>query len=76
LSRVTSLDVTGARVLDDAISRLERRGIVVLLSGLSPRHDAILYTLGVADHLRASGRVFADTPAAIEHARTYIHPED
>ena len=36
MSRVTTLDATGANVLDDAITRLERRGIVVLLSGVAP----------------------------------------
>jgi SulP family sulfate permease len=76
LSRITSLDVTGARVLDDAISRLERRGIIVLLSGLSPRHDHILHTLGVAQHLRRDERIFPDTPTAIAHARTFIHHDE
>ena len=75
LSRVTSLDVTGAQVLGDAISRLERRGITVLLSGIRPGHDQILATLGVAADLRESGRVFADTPAAISYARDLVHAE-
>ncbi|MCW2542391.1 MAG: sulfate transporter [Frankiales bacterium] len=74
LSRVSSLDATGAQVLGDAISRLERRGITVLISGISPGHDGILAALGVADELRAQSRIFADTPAAIRYARTLIHP--
>lgn len=73
MSRITTLDATGARVLDDAIARLEHRGIVVLLSGIHDRHDQILTRLGVADHLRDSGRVFADTRAAITYARALIH---
>ena len=72
LSRITSLDVTGARVLGDAISRLEKRGIIVLLSGIRPEHDDILATLGVADHLRADHRIFVDTPAAIASARVLV----
>ena len=36
MSRVSSIDATGAQVLDDAIRRLERRGTLVLLSGLRP----------------------------------------
>jgi len=72
LSRVTSLDTTGARVLGDAITRLERRGIVVLLSGIRPHHDQILNALGVAEHLR-DARIFADTPTAIAYARALIH---
>jgi SulP family sulfate permease len=75
LSRVTSLDVTGAQVLGDAINRLERRGITVLLSGIRPGHDQILTTLGIAESLRTSGRVFLDTPAAISYARSLVHAE-
>jgi len=72
LSRVTSLDTTGARILGDAITKLERRGIVVLLSGIRPDHDQMLSTLGVATELRANGRVFTDTPSAIEAARGIV----
>ena len=72
LSRITSLDVTGARVLGDAISRLEKRGIIVLLSGIRPEHDDILSTLGVADHLRADHRIFAEIPTAIASARVLV----
>jgi SulP family sulfate permease len=74
LSRVTSLDTTGARVLGDAIGRLEGRGIIVMLSGIRPNHDHILNTLGVAEHLRRDSRVFPDTPTAITHARALLQP--
>jgi SulP family sulfate permease len=73
LSRVTSLDVTGARVLGDAISRLEHRGIVVMLSGIRTEHDDILTTLGISQRLRDDGLVFPDTPSAIAHARGMVH---
>src|SRR5690606_4687311 len=33
MSRVTTLDATGAGILDDAVKRLEGRGIIVLVSG-------------------------------------------
>lgn len=72
MSRVTTLDATGAQVLGDTISRLEHRGIVVLLSGIAPGHDEVLASLGVADHLRNRGLIFADTPAAITHARKVL----
>ncbi len=36
MSRVTAVDATGARVLGDTITRLERRGIIVMLSGICP----------------------------------------
>jgi len=75
LSRITSLDTTGARVLGDAITRLERRGITVLLSGIKPHHDQLLTVLNVADHLRRDGRIFPDTPAAIAYARDLLAHE-
>jgi SulP family sulfate permease len=69
MSRVSTIDATGAHVLGDAITRLQRRGTTVLLSGISPSHDQILTTLGIAAQLRAEGLVFPDTPTAIKHAR-------
>ncbi len=75
MSRVSTIDATGARMLGDAITQLERRGIVVLLSGVSARHDDVLGALGVADHLRRDGLIFADTPSAIAQARGIVHVE-
>ncbi|TQS30582.1 SulP family inorganic anion transporter [Microbispora sp. KK1-11] len=72
MSRVSTIDATGAGVLGDAIRRLEGKGITVLLSGIRPGHDEVLGGLGVADHLRRDGLVFPDTPAAIAHARTLL----
>ncbi|MET7397283.1 sodium-independent anion transporter [Dactylosporangium sp. NPDC005572] len=65
MSRVTTVDATGAHVLGDAISRLRRRGITVLLSGIAPHHDQVLTALGVADRLPR----FPGTPEAIAYAR-------
>jgi SulP family sulfate permease len=73
MSRVTNIDATGARILDEAITRLERRGIVVLLSGVDPLHDEVLARLGVAGHLREGGHIFDDTPHAIEYARRHLN---
>jgi SulP family sulfate permease len=73
MSCVSTIDATGAQVLGDAITRLDHRGITVLLSGIKPGHDRVLATLGVADHhLRRDGLIFPDTPAAIAHARTRL----
>jgi sulfate permease, SulP family len=75
MSRVTTLDATGARVLDDTITRLERRGIAVLLSGLAAAHEEVLISLGVGGPLRAAGRILPDTPSAIQAARQLLtHP--
>jgi sulfate permease, SulP family len=59
-------------VLGDAITRLERRGITVLLSGIASAHDEVLATLGIADRLRRDHLIFPDTPSAIEHARQLL----
>jgi SulP family sulfate permease len=72
MSRVSTIDATGAIMLDDAITRLERRGIVVLVSGIKPGHDRMLASLGAADRLRAANRVFAETPEAIAVAREIV----
>jgi SulP family sulfate permease len=76
LARVSTLDATGAQMLGDAIAKLEHRGIVVMVSGITPAHHTILETLGVGAQLRAAGLVFETTPLAIAHARTLIeqHP--
>ncbi|MFD6067186.1 MULTISPECIES: SulP family inorganic anion transporter [Amycolatopsis] len=72
LSRVSAIDATGALVLRDAIERLEHRGITVLVSGIRPGHEKVLDELGVADRLRAEGRVFPDTPHAIDFAHALL----
>jgi SulP family sulfate permease len=76
MSRISTIDATGAHVLAAAIARLERRGITVLLSGISTGHDDVLAALGTATHLRRDGLVFPDTPAAISAARDLLsdHP--
>jgi SulP family sulfate permease len=74
MSRVSTIDATGAHVLGDAINRLQHRGIIVLLSGVAARHEQVLSALGVAEQLRRDGLVFADTPAAIRYARTQLLP--
>lgn len=72
MSRVSSIDATGAHVLGDAISKLERRGITVLLSGIATGHEEVLTTLGIANHLRADDLVFTDTPSAISRAHALL----
>lgn len=71
LSRVTALDATGASVLAATIAGLERRGVTVLISGLSPEHERVLRGLGVHEQLAHERHVFATTPEAIAHARVH-----
>ena len=71
MSRVTTIDATGASVLADTISTLEGRGITVLLSGIQPHHERVLRELGVHDGLAHERHLFAHTPDAIAHARLH-----
>ena len=78
MSRVTSVDATGASVLADTISRLEGRGITVLLSGIRAEHESVLRHLGVQGRLADERHLFDTTPHAIAHARLHaqriVHP--
>jgi SulP family sulfate permease len=65
MSRVSTIDATGAHVLADAVERLERRGVRVLLSGVAERHRDVLHGIG-------SERIFPDAPAALEAARGLV----
>ncbi|WP_211212874.1 SulP family inorganic anion transporter [Nonomuraea coxensis] len=73
MSRVTTVDASGALVLGDAISRLERRGITVYVSGIRDGHHRPLRALGVISRLDEAGQVFATTPEAIAAARHRLH---
>ena len=72
MSRVTTLDATGALVLKDAVQKLNRRGIVVMTSGIRPGQRQALDSVGALDLLRSEGREYATTPEAIRGARTYL----
>ncbi|MEP9382849.1 SulP family inorganic anion transporter [Nocardioides cheoyonin] len=72
MSRVSTIDATGAKVLDEVVRRLEHRGKIVMISGIDPAHDEVLERLGVADHLRADRRIHRDTPSAIARARELV----
>ncbi|MDF5753380.1 SulP family inorganic anion transporter [Spongiactinospora sp. TRM90649] len=73
MSRVTTIDASGALVLGDAIERLQQRGILVYVSGIRDGHHRPLHALGVIERLDEAGRVFATTPQAISAARDHLH---
>ncbi|MEV5986935.1 SulP family inorganic anion transporter [Streptomyces sp. NPDC052051] len=72
MSRVSTIDATGALVLKDAVDKLNRRGIVVMGSGIRPGQRQVLDSVGALDLLRLEGREYATTPEAIEGARAYL----
>ncbi|MFE2866001.1 SulP family inorganic anion transporter [Embleya sp. NPDC059259] len=73
MSRVSTLDASGALVLKEVVERLEHRGIAVYVSGIRPDHHRTIDALGVMDRLRAEGRVLASTPEAIAAARRHLY---
>lgn len=73
MSRITTLDATGALVLKDAIDKLNRRGTVVMMSGIRPTQRQALTSVGLLETLRSQGREYATTPEAIAAARAYLH---
>lgn len=72
MSRVTTIDATGALVLKDAVEKLNRRGIVVMTSGIRAGQRQVLDSVGALDLLRLEGREYATTPEAIQGARAHL----
>ncbi|MFI6356545.1 SulP family inorganic anion transporter [Streptomyces sp. NPDC050743] len=72
MSRVSTMDATGALVLKDAVEKLRRRGIVVLASGIRPGQRQVLDSVGALGLLRHEGREYATTPEAISAARDHL----
>ncbi|MFJ8579979.1 SulP family inorganic anion transporter [Micromonospora sp. NPDC093277] len=72
MSRVSTIDGSGALVLRDAIERLEHRDITVLVSGVRTDQEKILDAVGVLERLGAAGRVFPGTAEAIDAARAHL----
>ncbi|WP_405653754.1 SulP family inorganic anion transporter [Streptomyces sp. NBC_00019] len=72
MSRVTTIDATGALVLKDVVEKLNRRGIAVMTSGIRPGQRQVLDSVGALELLRLDGREHATTPEAIQAARTYL----
>ncbi|XUL85349.1 SulP family inorganic anion transporter [Streptomyces galilaeus] len=72
MSRVSTVDATGALVLKDVVDKLNRRGIVVMTSGIRPGQRQVLESVGALELLRLEGREHATTPEAIRGARTYL----
>ncbi|WP_371582151.1 SulP family inorganic anion transporter [Streptomyces sp. NBC_01314] len=72
MSRVTTIDATGALVLKDTVDKLNRRGIVVMVSGIRPGQRKVLYSVGALESLCREGGEYATTPEAIEGARASL----
>ncbi|QOV34039.1 SulP family inorganic anion transporter [Streptomyces ferrugineus] len=72
MSRVSTMDATGALVLKDAVQKLRRRGILVLASGIRAGQRQVLDSVGALDLLGREGGEYATTPEAIRAARAHL----
>ncbi|MDW8807767.1 SulP family inorganic anion transporter [Streptomyces scabiei] len=72
MSRVSTMDATGALVLKDAVEKLTRRGILVLASGIRAGQRQVLDSVGALELLRHEDREYATTPEAILAARDHL----
>ncbi|WKX07069.1 SulP family inorganic anion transporter [Streptomyces sp. NL15-2K] len=72
MSRVSTMDATGALVLKDAVEKLRRRGILVLASGIRSSQRQVLDSVGALELLLHDGREYTTTPEAIRAARDHL----
>ncbi|MDQ2623662.1 MAG: sodium-independent anion transporter, partial [Actinomycetota bacterium] len=72
LSSIRMLDTTGAHMLSEVVRTLQRKGIVVLLKGMPPRHRKVFESVGVLGELQHSAHVFASLDEAVAHARSHV----
>lgn len=72
MSQLQLIDSTGAQVITELITALERRGITVLVKGIPPQHMELAERVGVIRALRHENHLFDDLPSAVAHARSHI----
>lgn len=72
MSQVQLMDSTGAQVLADLVTTLQRRGVTVLVKGIQPRHLELATRVGVLEALQDESHVFDDLEQAVARARSCI----
>lgn len=75
LSQLQILEATGARVIVEMVTTLERRGVTVLLKGIRPVDARLASHVGVVASLRHENHLFDDLGAAVVHARSHVQRE-
>jgi SulP family sulfate permease len=77
MRRVPVMDATGLTALEGLVEALERRHIVVMVSGLQPQPYEMLERTGVLDKIsRNRDHLFATSEEAIAHAREHLRRRD
>jgi SulP family sulfate permease len=69
LSQVQVLDASGAQVLQELVTGLERRGVTVLVKGIRQEHLAVARRVGVVAALRDEAHLVDGLAAAVARAR-------
>jgi SulP family sulfate permease len=72
MSQLQILDATGAQVITELITALERRGVTVLVKGIQTRHLRLAERVGVIASLRHQNHLFDELGPAVEHARSHV----
>ena len=72
MSQLQLLDATGVQVLAEVVTRLERRGVTVLVKGVQERHLGLVRRAGLVAALRDPQHVFDDLGPALAHAREHV----
>jgi SulP family sulfate permease len=72
MSQLQVLDATGAKVVTEMITGLERRGTTVLVKGIQPQHLRLANRVGVISSLRHLKHLFTDLDDAVAHARDHV----
>ncbi len=75
MSQLELVDATGAHTLSEIVTRLERRGITVLIKGVLPIHTQLFSRVGVTEALRHRNHLFTELGPALIHARSHIDRE-
>ena len=76
LSGVQSLDASGAQILAEIVTQLERDGKTAIIKGIPEQHRELMTRVGVLGHLRHPNHVFDNLELAVEHARSHITRDD
>lgn len=72
LGRLRMLDATGAQALGELVTRLQNRGIKVMLVCVQPEHRRLIEQVGVLDALAHENRVLPTIDDALARASDYL----
>jgi SulP family sulfate permease len=76
LSGVQFLDATGAQILAEIVTALERDGKTAIIKGIPEQHRELITRVGVLGQLRHPNHLFDNLELATAHARSHITRED